>query len=549
MLSKLCVENVAVIEKAEIDLKEGFNVFTGETGAGKSILVDAICAVLGWRTSRSIVRTGEARSKITAVFSDVSKEVAEKLQKEGLSDGENECILYREIASDGRSFAKINGNVVNTSLLKEVGSMLIGIYGQNDSHDLFQTKKHLYMIDSFGDLIERRQSLYKTVLRFTEVNGELKRLLAERDEAKRKKELYEFQINEIDMGALKENEEEELLKRSKTLKSADRIIKTMNKATALLYSDGGSIDELSSLEKELSYIARDDETSSDIYNRFSSAFYELCDSLKESERYASSFGSAEDELSKCEDRLYEIKTLNRKYGPTTADTLKYADELRGKLEKVKADESKIDGLSKEAKAIYDEAAKKAGELSVLRKKAAGEFLREITDVLRELNMKNVQMETDFREKKLSSSGIDDAEFLISVNPGETPKPLSKIASGGENSRIMLAIKSVMSYKDTIDTMIFDEIDTGVSGSGASKIGDKLNSLADAKQVICITHQAQIAAMAKSHFHIEKNVVKDRTFTTVNEIKGEKRAEQIAKIMGGDKYSDELLDSARKMIKE
>ena len=548
MLSKLCAQNVAVIEKAEIDLENGFNVFTGETGAGKSILVDAICAVLGARTSKSIVRTGETKARVTAVFENISEEAMEKLKKENLLSENNECILYREIGADGRSSAKINGNIVPLSVLKEIGSALIGIYGQNDSHDLLHSKKHLFMIDSFGGLLPKRQELYKTVLRFSEVNGELKKLVAERDEANRKRELYEFQVNEIDNAALKADEEDELLKRIKVLKSSDKIIKTMQKAASLFYSDGnGPIEALGSLEKDLSLVAAEDEESEKIYDRFSSAYLELCDTLREAERYAWGFNMGEDELQKSEDRLYEIKTLNRKYGPTTEETLKFADSLRDKITKAKEDEGRINLLSAEAKKIYDEAAKKAKELSELRHKSAERFMAEITAVLKDLNMKNVRMETDFKEKKLSSNGIDEAEFLISVNPGEPPKPLSKIASGGENSRIMLAIKSVMADRDTIDTMIFDEIDTGVSGSGASKIGDKLQGLSSSKQVICITHQAQIAAMANAHFHIEKNVVNGRTFTTVEEISGEKRAEEIAKIMGGDKYSSSLLDSARKMI--
>lgn len=549
MLSKLCAENVAVIEKAEIDLENGFNVFTGETGAGKSILVDAICAVLGARTSKSIVRTGESKARVTAVFDNLSEEVLEKLQKENLISDDNQCILYREIGADGRSSAKINGSVVPLSVLKEIGSALIGIYGQNDSHDLLHSKKHLFMIDSYGGLTLKRQSLYKTVLRFSEVNSELKKLVSERDEANRKKELYEFQVKEIDDAALVVGEEDELLKRIKLLKSSEKIIKTMKKAASFFYSDGdGPIEALSSLEKDLLSVSEDDEESAKIYNRFSSAFLEICDSLREAEKYSESFNIGKDELQKSEDRLYEIRTLNRKYGPTTEETLKYADSLRGKITKVKEDETKIDALSIEAKKIYEEALNIAKDLSTDRKKTASKFMEEITSVLKDLNMKHVRMETDFKEKKISSNGIDEAEFLISVNPGEPPKPLSKIASGGENSRIMLAIKSVMADKDTIDTMIFDEIDTGVSGSGASKIGDKLQGLSSSKQVICITHQAQIAAMANTHFHIEKNVVNGKTFTTVEAISGEKRAEEIAKIMGGDKYSGELLDSARKMLK-
>lgn len=549
MLSKLCAENVAVIEKAEIDLENGFNVFTGETGAGKSILVDAICAVLGARTSKSIVRTGESKARVTAVFDNLSEEVLGKLQKENLISDDNQCILYREIGADGRSSAKINGSVVPLSVLKEIGSALIGIYGQNDSHDLLHSKKHLFMIDSYGGLILKRQSLYKTVLHFSEVNSELKKLVSERDEANRKKELYEFQVKEIDDAALVVGEEDELLKRIKLLKSSEKIIKTMKKAASFFYNEGdGPIEALASLEKDLLSVSEDDEESAKIYNRFSSAFLEVCDSLREAEKYSESFNIGKDELQKSEDRLYEIRTLNRKYGPTTEETLKYADSLRGKITKAREDETRIDALSLEAKKIYEEALNIAKELSTDRKKTASKFMEEITSVLKDLNMKHVRMETDFKEKKISSNGIDEAEFLISVNPGEPPKPLSKIASGGENSRIMLAIKSVMADKDTIDTMIFDEIDTGVSGSGASKIGDKLQGLSSSKQVICITHQAQIAAMANTHFHIEKNVVNGKTFTTVEVIAGEKRAEEIAKIMGGDKYSGELLDSARKMLK-
>ena len=546
MLSELIVENVAVIEKAEINFSEGFNVFTGETGAGKSILVDAIYAVLGARTSKNIVRTGTSKATVSAVFNNIPRVAAEIIAENGLGDG-TDCILRRDISADGKSSARVNGNPVTVAQLREISESLMSIYGQNDSHDLLNPRNHLAMIDSFGSLQEKRETLRLMHNEFIKLKKELDALTARREETERMRDLYEYQVAEIEKANLSETEETELKNRLKLLKNSEKLLKELSSAASLLYRENSPIDAIKNASEGINSVAETDDELKEISERLSNAYYEVNDCLRAAERYADSFDVSENELRDIEDRLYAIQVILRKYGPDVTSTLNYLSEIKEKLTELYSGderEGEITNILRE-KAVKLKAA--AEELSELRKTAAKAFLGEVTTVLADLNMKNVRLEAAFKDKAVSGTGKDDVEFLISVNAGEEPKPLSKIASGGENSRIMLAIKSVMSDKDIISSMIFDEIDTGVSGSGATKIGEKLKNLSSTKQIICITHQAQIAAMANVHFRIEKNTENGRTFTTVETIEGEKRAEEIARIMGGDKFSDDLMDSARKMI--
>ncbi len=546
MLSELIVENVAVIEKAEINFSEGFNVFTGETGAGKSILVDAIYAVLGARTSKNIVRTGTSKATVSAVFNNIPRVAAEIIAENGLGDG-TDCILRRDISADGKSSARVNGNPVTVAQLREISESLMSIYGQNDSHDLLNPRNHLAMIDSFGSLQEKRETLRLMHNEFIKLKKELDALTARREETERMRDLYEYQVAEIEKANLSETEETELKNRLKLLKNSEKLLKELSSAASLLYRENSPIDAIKNASEGINSVAETDDELKEISERLSNAYYEVNDCLRAAERYADSFDVSENELRDIEDRLYEIQVILRKYGPDVTSILNYLSEIKEKLTELYSGderEGEITNILRE-KAVKLKAA--AEELSELRKTAAKAFLSEVTTVLEDLNMKNVRLEAAFKDKAVSGTGKDDVEFLISVNAGEEPKPLSKIASGGENSRIMLAIKSVMSDKDIISSMIFDEIDTGVSGSGATKIGEKLKNLSSTKQIICITHQAQIAAMANVHFRIEKNTENGRTFTTVEKIECEKRAEEIARIMGGDKFSDDLMDSARKMI--
>ncbi len=548
MLSELIVENVAVIERAEINFEEGFNVFTGETGAGKSILVDAIYAVLGARTSKNIVRTGENKATVTAVFDNLSPEILEILRSNDL--GENgECILRREIGADGKSSARVNSVPVPSAVLKEISSSLMSIYGQNDSHDLLNSKNHLSLIDSYSDLTSERNELKTLYYDFISIKHKLDDLIKTREETARMRELYEYQVKEIEEANLSEDEEKELKNRLLILKNSEKLLKELERATSLIYDTQSPIDSILTVANGISSVSEGSEELENISERLSQAYYEVYDCLKEAERYKYTFDVSPGELSEIEDRLYKISVINRKYGPDIQGSLKYLEETKEKLKNLYSG----DELEEELKILANEKLvvlkEKAQTLSENRKVASERFLSEVTSVLADLNMKNVKMVTSFKDKPIGPTGKDEAEFLISVNPGEEPKPLSKIASGGENSRIMLAIKSVLSNKDSIDSMIFDEIDTGVSGSGATKIGEKLKNLSNSKQIICITHQAQIAAMANCHFHIEKNFENGRTFTTVKKISGERRAEELAKIMGGDKYSEDLIESARRMIKE
>ncbi len=546
MLSELIVENVAVIEKAEINFSEGFNVFTGETGAGKSILVDAIYAVLGARTSKNIVRTGTNKASVTAVFENIPLAAAKIIAENDLGDA-GECILRRDITADGKSSARVNGNIVTVAQLREISECLMSIYGQNDSHDLLNPRNHLAMIDLFGSLQPKRERLRGLHNEFIKLKKELDALISRREETERMRELYEYQVSEIEKANLSETEETELKNRLKLLKNSEKLIKELSGAASLLYRENSPVDAIKSASDSISSVSESDDELKEIAERLSAAYYEVNDCLRAAERYVDSFDVSENELRDIEDRLYEIQVILRKYGPDVASTLAYLSEIKEKLSELYSGderEGEITCILRE-KAVMLKAA--AEELSTLRKTAADRFLKEVSVVLGDLNMKNVRLEASFKDKAVSSTGKDDVEFLISVNAGEEPKPLSKIASGGENSRIMLAIKSVMSDKDIVSSMIFDEIDTGVSGSGATKIGEKLKSLAGTKQIICITHQAQIAAMANTHFRIEKTTSDGRTFTTVETIEGEKRAAEIARIMGGDKFSVDLMDSARKMI--
>lgn len=551
MLKTLSIENIAVIEKAEIEFSNGFNVLTGETGAGKSIVVDSINAILGERTSKELVRAGSENALVTAYFEDISKEVEQKLNEFDLPcDDDGALVLSRKISAQGKSTCRINGSVCTVSMLKEVGNLLVNIHGQHDSQTLLNADYHYKFVDMYGSLdgvLDEYKQSFKQLL---SVRKQLKALTMDADERDRQIELLDYQIKELSDAEIKVGEWDELKKRKNIILNSQTLLQSLNSA---LSAFNGS-DEYSGISTLLSTAVKEIGSVSDVDSEIKSV-YDKAEALNDSvevvkDALLDKINSIEfepEELNRIEERLDLYYTFTNKYGETEQDMLYYLDEAVKKRAAFENSEEELEKLNAQYDEIFNQTVALAQKLTDLRKSTAEKLGNEICKQLEFLDMPKIKFITSFEKGNLSANGWDKIEFLIATNVGETAKPLAKIASGGELSRIMLAIKSIIAQKDSIDTLIFDEIDTGVSGKASRKIGLKLKELGAFTQVICVTHSAQIASVADSHFLIEKNVENDRTYTNVTVLDYDGRKNELARIMGGINATESLLKSAEELL--
>jgi len=550
MLTQLHIQNIAVIHKAGIEFSRGLNVFTGETGAGKTILISAIDAVLGERTSKEIIRTGEDRALVSALFEDISPRARQKLAELGYSDDEGSVLISREIQQGGKGGCKINGMPATASILKEIASLLISIHGQRDSGQLLESESHLGLIDAYGGLAPELREYGDAYARMCEIRRSLAAL--EMDEAQKAQriDMLTFQIGEIEAAGLEDLEEEEsLLVQRGQIRNAESIRDALSAAYAALRGaeEEQGIDALmDTLQAAAETAARYIPAMEEMASRLVGMGYELAEFAQEIRTTLDDFVFDPRELNVIESRLDSIYKLKRKYGADIREILDYCEKAREELEAITTSEQRRKELAASLEAQAAHTAGLAARLTGKRQKAAGAFVRLVEKELAFLDMPSVKLSVERRERELSPSGADILELYIVTNVGEVPKPLSKIASGGEMARIMLAVKNVLAEKDDIATLIFDEVDTGVSGRAARKIGQKLGQVALGRQVICVTHLAQVAAFADHHLYIHKEERDGRTFTRITPLEGEGVVRELARITSGDMITDAALRSAEEL---
>ncbi len=551
MLRTLNIENIAVIEKAQIEFNNGLNVLTGETGAGKSIVVDSINAILGERTSRELVRHGADYAFVSAFFEDITQTVSDKLHELGYKTEEDGTLLLtRKITEAGKSVCKINGASATVSILKEIGQQLVNIHGQHDSQSLLNPDSHYLFIDMLSDNKEILNDYKNSFHKLITVRRKLKALTTDEEDKDRALELLNYQIKELEAADISVGEKAELTKKKQLMENSEALLLVLNNALSALSGDdefNGAATLVSSSAKEVSSLNSASENIKKISSRLSDISEEIEDikDLINSEVAGLDFNEAERE--QVEERLDLLYKLSAKYGETEEGMLAFLENAKEKRNSILYNDEELEKLTNEYDSLFDEVVKKAEELSEHRKKIASEFESNVKTQLEFLDMPKIQFIVHFDKGKLSSTGYDKIEFLISTNPGEPAKPLAKIASGGELSRIMLAIKNVIVHNDTIGTLIFDEIDTGVSGRASRKIGLKLKSVSKETQVITVTHSAQIASAADEHFLIEKDFENNKTYTKVSPLDFEGRKKELARIMGGLQITDTLLKSAEEML--
>lgn len=551
MLKSLSIENIAVIEKADIDFSEGLNVLTGETGAGKSIVVDSINAILGERTSRELVRHGAGFANVTALFQDVNESVISAAEKMGISCENNEIFISRRISAAGKSFCKINGCACTAAMLREIGENLINIHGQHDSQALLNPDFHYLFLDMLAadeSLYEEYRAAFK---RLISVRKRLKLLTQDADTKDKRLEILNYQIEELTKADIKPNEWQELKNKQELAQNSQALAQALNESLYAINGDeefGGIASSLASVRRTLLSFDNIDSDLAEINSKINSVidYTDEVKSLIEDKLEGINF--SEEELNAIEERLNLLYNFSKKYGETEDDMLNYLQDAVNQRDAINMSDDEIEYLNAEYDNAYDSVISAANTLSDYRKGIAKAFEERVKAELNYLDMPNVQFVVEFTQGNLSVNGYDKIEFLISSNPGEPPKPLAKIASGGELSRIMLAIKNIIADKDSVQTLIFDEIDTGVSGRASRKIGLKLKSVSKHTQVICVTHSAQIAACADCHLEIKKSVENGRTYTTVNQLDFEQRKYELARIMGGLEITDSLLESAEELLK-
>lgn len=549
MLKTLDIENIAVIEKASVDFSGGLNVLTGETGAGKSIVVDSINAIMGERTSRELVRYGADNAYVSAYFDDICDSALNKLKKFDIElEEDNSLLITRKISSNGKSLCKVNGKTVTVSMLKEICSYLVNVHGQHDSQALLNPDLQYNYIDM---LLEDKSVLsdYKeTFKKLISVRRRLKSFAKDEDNKESLLELLNFQIEELEKADIKVGEREELTQKRALIQKSEDIIKSLNLAISVINGD----DENIGIEQACADVSRTlfkfDETK-DVYDVFNDINDKLELAKDKAEALLLSIDFSPEEIEMIDEKLDLYYKFSNKYGQTEQEMLDYLEKAKEKRNSILFADEELNRLNEEYENLLNITVKLADKLSVERKKTAKIFEENVKQELAFLDMPKMQFYVDFNKGNLSSTGYDKIKFLISANPGEPPKSLSKVASGGELSRIMLAIKNIISYNDTIGTLIFDEIDTGVSGRASQKIGLKLKSVSKNTQVICVTHSAQIASNADEHFLIQKKFNDNKTFTCVTPLDFEGRKQELARIMGGLEITDTLLQSAEELLNQ
>lgn len=549
MLKELYIKNLAVIREAVIPLTDRLNIFTGETGAGKSILINGINAVLGQRCSKDIVRTGCDKAVITALFTNLSQDVLNKLDELGIAHENDEITVTREISADGGSVARINSRTSSASVLKEISGMMINIHGQHDNQVLMDSDRHMGILDGFGgdySLLEEYRVTFRELQHTARRLGEIKK--QEKTRIERLRYLREI-IDDVGELELREGEEESLEKEYSAAKNSERTILAIKSAVQALNGEDAANDMIVSAENEIAALTDDSAEISALYDRISAVEIEISDIASELEKIADRAELDGQRLDYLHKRLSDMNKLKRKYAVDYDDLVKMYEEACTEITQLENGDSEISELSEKREELLRKVTEQAKALYDYREETAKQFVSRVTAELEFLNMSGVILAVRHEKGKLTVNGMDTVEFLISANKGEEPKPISKIASGGELSRIMLALKSVIADRDSIDTMIFDEIDTGVSGKAAQKIGIKLREIGRVRQVICVTHLSQIAVMADNHLMIEKKVMNDRTETSVTCLDFAGRTAEIARIMGGDPPSSLMLKTAEEELRK
>ena len=551
MLSCLQIENVAVIQKAEVHFQPGLNVLTGETGAGKSILIDSINAILGNRTSKDLVRTGASKAVIRASFAQIPDVVLDKLEAAGY-ERSAELLLSREITAEGKSSCRINGMPTTAAVLRELCGGLININGQHDSVGLLNPAHHLSILDDYAQNAKLYQEYYVLYRSLVKVKKELDAMITDEAEKQRRIDLLTYQVQEIEDAALTAGEEQTLEARRKVLANASTIRDRVAKAHALLSGDDdtpGAVDLLGEASNAMDTAAQLDESLSGVSGTLMDLYYSAKDAAAELIDRLDAYDTNDAELDEIEQRLDLLYRLKRKYGDTVEDIIAFGQKAREELEQIQFSEQRHDQLQAEKLRLYGLAREKAEALTQTRLKAFDELNARITDTLQFLNMPGVRMTLHHARGPLASHGQDSVEFYISTNAGEAPKPLARIASGGELSRITLAIKNALADRDAVPTVIYDEIDSGVSGKAAGRIGEVLRQSAQGHQILCITHTAQIAALADCHLLIQKNVSNERTYTEIHPLDAEGRVDALAHIISGDHVTELSRANAREMLQE
>lgn len=549
MLSCLQIENVAVIQKAEVHFQPGLNVLTGETGAGKSILIDSINAILGNRTSKDLVRTGASKAVIRASFAQIPDVVLDKLEAAGY-ERSAELLLSREITAEGKSSCRINGMPTTAAVLRELCGGLININGQHDSVGLLNPAHHLSILDDYAQNAKLYQEYYVLYRSLVKVKKELDAMITDEAEKQRRIDLLTYQVQEIEEAGLTAGEEQTLESRRKVLANASTIRDRVAKAHALLSGDDdtpGAVDLLGEASNAMDTAAQLDESLSGVSGTLMDLYYSAKDAAAELIDRLDAYDTNDAELDEIEQWLDLLYRLKRKYGDTVEDIIAFGQKAREELEQIQFSEQRHDQLQAEKLRLYGLAREKAEALTQTRLKAFDELNARITDTLQFLNMPGVRMTLHHARGPLASHGQDSVEFYISTNAGEAPKPLARIASGGELSRITLAIKNALADRDAVPTVIYDEIDSGVSGKAAGRIGEVLRQSAQGHQILCITHTAQIAALADCHLLIQKNVTNDRTYTEIHPLDTEGRVEALARLISGDHVTELSRANAREML--
>lgn len=548
MLNLLHIENIAVIESADISFGTGFNVLTGETGAGKSIVIDAISAILGERAYRDMIRTGEEKASVRAVFSQVAP--LDWFNENGVPY-DRETVIQRDIFLDGKNVCRVNGTLVSVTMLRKLGIQLMNIHGQHDSASLFDEENHLIFLDDFSSNQALRQAYQEKYQAVAALRREIQRMTMDEGEKLRRMETLQYQIAEIEKAELEPGEDEALEERRKLLQNAERLSKGMDEAVEALYGgeeSDGAAGLLTQAEHALGRLSRFSDSFTSLHERVTDLMYQVRDAAEEAKDMRDDLSYSADELEQIESRLDVIYRLRKKYGTTCQEILDYLEKARKELADIEFADDRLERLKQKLQKAEQEAWAAAEALRQNRRENAEIMSARILQELKELDMPRVQFRCQFRELELQPNGADAVAFYLSANAGEALKPLSKVASGGELARIMLSMKNVLAEKDQIATLIFDEVDTGVSGRAAQKVAEKLRKLAQHKQVLCVTHLPQMAALADTHMLISKCERDGRTFTSVTPLDTEGRKRELARIIGGTHITETTLKSAEEMLR-
>lgn len=546
MLELLHIENIAIIERADISFRPGFNVLTGETGAGKSIVIDALSAVLGQRASRDLIRTGADRAFVSAVFSHIPQGLGADLC---IEDAE-EWLLQREIYADGKNVCRLNGRPMTVTQLRTLGNRLLNIHGQHDGQQLLDETQHIIYLDQYGRYMPLQIVYSEKFAALQEIQSKISALQMDESEKARRIDTLQFQIKDLERANLQMGEEEELLERRNLLRNGEKFISAIQGADYCLNGDDNSEGVLSLLrqaQEQLSSLRNLSDAFSQLYERLESAYSEVYDIAYTVQEKKDEFDFAPGELDIVESRCDLLYRLKKKYGATVEDMMAYLERCKQELDQIAFADDRLALLQKQHEKAMNDVLAAARELSLQRKVVAKDLEQQIIQELQELNMSSIRFEVAFSEKNPDANGIDEVRFLMSANVGEELRPIHKIASGGELARIMLAMKTVFSQQEQIGTMVFDEVDTGVSGRAAQKVAEKMARISRQKQVLCVTHLPQLAAMADTHFTVEKGVSGGRTFTKVQELSRLQRREELARLTGGEQISQTMVDGAEELL--